>query len=222
MIAPRRATCHRVPRSRPRAGRARAADQGPGAQDLDHPAWSRARLHAGAPDRGSVPPLAPRVARRDGDVARRPYRGGVQVRRSDDRGARRHRPRHRDRAAHGHRVRDERHARARPLRSRERGSLRRPRHGSRTRVLAGGRGHDRCRGSAPDRRRALRGPHDPRDVSAVLDRLAGALLERETLDAADVEELLAAVPKWHEELPAPARASAVASSEPPASGRPLV
>jgi len=58
--------------------------------------------------------------------------------------------------------------------------------------------------------------------SAVLDRLAGALLERETLDAADVEELLAAVPKWHEELPAPARASAVASSEPPASGRPLV
>src|SRR4029079_10888448 len=58
--------------------------------------------------------------------------------------------------------------------------------------------------------------------SAVLDRLAGALLERETLDAADVEELLAAVPKWHEELPAPARPSAVASSEPPASGRPLV
>ena len=37
--------------------------------------------------------------------------------------------------------------------------------------------------------------------SAVLDRLAGALLERETLDAADVEELLAAVPKWHERAP---------------------
>ena len=36
----------------------------------------------------------------------------------------------------------------------------------------------------------VRGPRDPRDVSAVLDRLAGALLERETLDAADVEELL--------------------------------
>ncbi len=56
-----RATCHRVPRSRPRARRARAADQGPGAQDLDHPAWSRARLHARAPDRGSVPALAPRA-----------------------------------------------------------------------------------------------------------------------------------------------------------------
>jgi cell division protease FtsH len=58
--------------------------------------------------------------------------------------------------------------------------------------------------------------------STVLDRLAGALLERETLDAADIEALLASVPKWHEDLPAPARASAVASSEPPASGRPLV
>ena len=50
-----REACHRVPRSRPRARRARAADQGPGAQDLDHPAWPCARLHARAPDRGSVP-----------------------------------------------------------------------------------------------------------------------------------------------------------------------
>jgi cell division protease FtsH len=55
----------------------------------------------------------------------------------------------------------------------------------------------------------------------VLDRLAEALLEQETLDAAEVESLLEGVTKWHGELPAAARPSAVASSEPPPSGRPL-
>ena len=53
-------------------------------------------------------------------------------------------------------------------------------------------GTDRCRGAAPrstTRTRAARTILET--YSAVLDRLAGALLERETLDAADVEELLA-------------------------------
>jgi cell division protease FtsH len=55
-----------------------------------------------------------------------------------------------------------------------------------------------------------------------LEAVATALRERETLDAADVEELLEGVPKWHGERHAAARPSAVASSDPPASGRPLV
>jgi len=57
---------------------------------------------------------------------------------------------------------------------------------------------------------------------APLEAVATALRERETLDAADVEELLEGVPKWHGERHAAARPSAVASSDPPASGRPLV
>ncbi len=46
---------HRVPRGRARARRARAAEHRPGAQDLDHPAWARARVHAHAAHRGQVP-----------------------------------------------------------------------------------------------------------------------------------------------------------------------
>jgi cell division protease FtsH len=57
--------------------------------------------------------------------------------------------------------------------------------------------------------------------AGVLDRLADALVERETLEAAEVEALLRDVPKWEHDLPAGARPSAVASSEPPPSGRPL-
>ena len=57
--------------------------------------------------------------------------------------------------------------------------------------------------------------------AGALRNLATALLQRETLDAAEVESLLAGVPKWHGEAPAGARASAVASSDPPSSGKPL-
>ncbi|MET1002815.1 MAG: ATP-dependent zinc metalloprotease FtsH [Acidimicrobiia bacterium] len=53
---------------------------------------------------------------------------------------------------------------------------------------------------------------------AALDGLAAALLERETLDAEAVEELLAGVPKWQAGGPARSRPSAVASSEPPPVG----
>ncbi|GIU86252.1 MAG: hypothetical protein KatS3mg009_0767 [Acidimicrobiia bacterium] len=53
-----------------------------------------------------------------------------------------------------------------------------------------------------------------------LERLAGALLERETIDASEAASLLAGVPKWVNRAPAPGRASAVAATEPPASGRP--
>jgi cell division protease FtsH len=49
---------------------------------------------------------------------------------------------------------------------------------------------------------------------AALDRLAVELLDRETLEAADVERLLADVPAWHDV--AGRRPSAVAASEPPA------
>jgi cell division protease FtsH len=57
--------------------------------------------------------------------------------------------------------------------------------------------------------------------SEVLDRLAAALLEHETLDANAVEALLDGVAKWHGDEPTSARPAAVASSEPPPSGRPL-
>jgi cell division protease FtsH len=56
---------------------------------------------------------------------------------------------------------------------------------------------------------------------AELDRVANALLERESLDAAEVEALLASVPKWEHDGVTVGRPAAVASSEPPASGRPL-
>jgi cell division protease FtsH len=55
----------------------------------------------------------------------------------------------------------------------------------------------------------------------VLDRLAEALLEHETLDARTVEAILDGVAKWHGDEPASPRPAAVASSEPPSSGRPL-
>jgi cell division protease FtsH len=56
---------------------------------------------------------------------------------------------------------------------------------------------------------------------AALQALAAALLERETLDASDVEALLADVPKWEVGAPAATRPSAVATSDLPPSGRPL-
>ena len=107
----------RVPRGRPRAGRARAAQHRPGAQDLDHPARSRARLHAHAPDRGQVPRHAQRAGRRAGDAARWPHRRGADLRRPHHGRAERHRPGHHDRPADGHRVRHERRARTDALRA---------------------------------------------------------------------------------------------------------
>ena len=53
-----------------------------------------------------------------------------------------------------------------------------------------------------------------------LERLAAVLMERETLDAAEAEALLAEVPKWEAGSPAAGRPSAVAATEPPSSGRP--
>jgi cell division protease FtsH len=54
-----------------------------------------------------------------------------------------------------------------------------------------------------------------------LDRLAAALIERETVDAAEIEELLADVPKWNPERSSAVRPAAVAATEAPPSGRPL-
>jgi cell division protease FtsH len=56
---------------------------------------------------------------------------------------------------------------------------------------------------------------------AALEALATALIERETLEASEVESLLANVPKWDVGAPAVARPSAVATSDLPPSGRPL-
>ncbi len=53
-----------------------------------------------------------RVGRRARDAPRRSYRGGVDLRRSHDRCAERHRPRHDDRTPDGHGIRYERLARA--------------------------------------------------------------------------------------------------------------
>ena len=49
------AQAHRLPRGRPRAGRARAAERRPGAQDHDHPARPGARLHRVRAQGGQVP-----------------------------------------------------------------------------------------------------------------------------------------------------------------------
>jgi cell division protease FtsH len=57
---------------------------------------------------------------------------------------------------------------------------------------------------------------------AELERIADALLERETLEAAEVEVLLVTVPKWEHDGVSLGRPAAVASSDPPPSGRPLV
>ena len=54
-----------------------------------------------------------------------------------------------------------------------------------------------------------------------LEALASALLEREALDAGEVEALLAGVPKWHGERHPASRPAAIASSESPLSGRPV-
>ncbi len=51
-----------------------------------------------------------------------------------------------------------------------------------------------------------------------LEALAAALQERESLDAAEVVELLEGVAKWHGERHPASRPAAVASSEPPSSG----
>jgi cell division protease FtsH len=56
---------------------------------------------------------------------------------------------------------------------------------------------------------------------AELGRVAAALLETETLDASEVETLLASVPKWEHDGVTIGRPAAVASSDPPLSGRPL-
>ena len=116
LISEREKRVDRVPRRRARAGRARAAQHGSGAQDLDHPSRPRPRLHAHAPHRRQVPRDEKRARRRVGDAARRPYRGGADLRRPDHRCPERHRPRHDDRAPDGHRVRDERRARSDALR----------------------------------------------------------------------------------------------------------
>jgi cell division protease FtsH len=69
---------------------------------------------------------------------------------------------------------------------------------------------------AHERSRAILEAH-----AAELDDLATALLRQETLEAGDVDRLLSGVAKWHRERPGAARPSAVASSDPPPSGKPL-
>ena len=118
LISEREKRGHRLPRGWARAGRARAAEHRPGAQDLDHPARPRARLHAHAPDRGQVPrdaaascvdELAMLLGGRTAEelIFADPTTGRAE----------RHRPRHHDRPADGHRVRHERRARPDALRS---------------------------------------------------------------------------------------------------------
>jgi cell division protease FtsH len=61
--------------------------------------------------------------------------------------------------------------------------------------------------------------HILEDNRAALDRLATELLDKETLEAADVERLLADVPAWRDA--SGRRPSAVAASEPPSSDSPV-
>ena len=123
-----------------------------------------------------------------------------------------------DRPADGHGVRDERPARADALRP-----VRRARCSSaatsRTRLLARSRPASTTRSVASS---TARTPPPARSSSRPrwLDALASALREHETLDADEVEELLADVAKWHGERHPVARPAAVAASEPVASGRP--
>ena len=57
-------------------------------------------------------------------------------------------------------------------------------------------GHDRRRGAPADRRRPRPGPvHPRRPTAASLDRLAAALVEKETLDDADLAEVFGDVDK---------------------------
>ena len=170
----------------------------PGAQDLDHPARPRARLHAHAAHRGQVPRHAQRAGRRARDAARRPHGRGADLRRPHHRRAERHRPRHHDRPADGHRVRHERGARSAAVRPAAGRGVPRPRlHQPRPTTPTRSRpaSTPRCAGSSSTPTRCAREILEAnRDI---LDRLADELVEHETLEVERVQELFADVRAVH-------------------------
>ena len=152
---------HRVPRGRPRPGRARAAQRRPGAQDHDHPARPGPRLHGVRAARGQVPGQPGRDDGPAGHAAGRPDRRGAGLPRAHHRRGQRHREGQLDRPRHGHRVRDERAAGRPEVRHRRRRAVPRPRDVAQPGLLRGDRLHDRRRGPPPDRVGARRGLGDP-------------------------------------------------------------
>ena len=82
---------HRLPRGRARPGGTRAAERRPGAQDHDHPARPRARLHRRRARRGEVPGQPGGDDGPAGDAAGRSHRRGAGLPRADDRCRQRHR-----------------------------------------------------------------------------------------------------------------------------------
>ena len=120
------AQAHRLPRGRPRAGRARPAERRPGAQDHDHPPWPGPRLHRVRAPGGQVPGHPVGDDGPAGHAAGRANRRGAGLPRAHHGRRQRHREGQPDRPRHGDRVRHERAAGRPQVRLRGRRAVPRP------------------------------------------------------------------------------------------------
>ena len=164
----------------------------PGAQDLDHRTRPGARLHDLAPRRGQVPHHPRRARRHDGDDPRRPGGRGDRLRRDHHRRLQRPREGDRDRQADGDALRDVRAARParlrpRPLACRSSAASSPPSPTTPTRSRA----RSTTRSAASSRRPTRRAKDILVEHREQLDRISKILLERETIDAKQFEQLLA-------------------------------
>ena len=172
-----RARGHVAPRRRPL----------PRAEGHDRLAWTGARLHAQHAGRGSLHAHARGVRRPHEGLPRRPRCRGDRLRTDHERRSERPRACDRDRPLDGLRVR---HVRGRALADDARGQLR---------ALRGDEASSRLRAGTAHRSR-VRGGEAPARTKhrSALDRVASALLEKETLDRSELEALLAdIVPESH-------------------------
>ena len=186
---------HRLPRGRARAGRVGDARAGTGVQGDDpaprahrraRPGGARGRQVADDPLGNDRP-----VGHGDG----RPGRRGAGVRRTDHGGVVGHRPGHQDRPGDGHRVRHVGQARRGQVRARRRRAVPRPhlRQRAEYSIEVGSEIDGEVRAlieTAHTEAWAVLNTY--RDV---LDALAGALLEKETLERRDLEVIFAEVEK---------------------------
>ena len=155
----------------------------PHAQGLDRPARQGARLHAALPGRGPLPQDAGRADGPDDGPARRPRRGGDDLRRHHDRRLRRPQAGRVDLALDDPRVGDGHVG--------QRDPARRPRAAPSPTARAS------CAtpssSTSPTRRCAAR-VRLLNDHRAQLDQLAVALLRQEVLEREDIERIMEGVP----------------------------